>query len=129
MSIYHRGPFLHNGHGPRGSGFGSILSSLFKTIIPVVSKIGRSFISSDITKSALRGVKNAAIESGVSLATDVLRGEDIETSAKKNLEKARHTVADAVESSLKKRSYPSNKKVSKRPKKAKRARKAKDIFF
>lgn len=138
MSIYHhRGQLLHNGHGPRGQGFGSIISSLFKTIIPVVGRLGKRFITSDIAKSAFKGVKDAAIEGGINLATDALRGDSIEASAKKNLAAARNKIADSVESSLqqkvqtlKRKNKPLNLTTAKRRRGAKvRRRKVLNDLF
>lgn len=116
----------------RGQGIGNLLGSLFKSIIPVTSRIARSIMGSPITKSVLKGARDAAIEGGLNVATDALRGQNIGDSVQQNLEGARQTVANAVDRGRLKRkaptraSYKAKKKA--RGRSSRGRRKARDLF-
>jgi hypothetical protein len=110
--IIHHGPFIQ-----RGRGLGSLLGSLFKAVIPVASRVGRSIIRSPITKSVLRTAKDAAIEGGLSLAVDALRGNKVAESAQQNVEQAKNKIADAIEKGTINRKRKS--KVTRKPVKKK----------
>jgi hypothetical protein len=92
---FHQGPYLQ-----RGGGLGNIFGSLFKAIIPAASKLGRNIIKSPLTKSILKSAKDTAVEGGLTLASDALRGRDMGESVQKNLKRARSRVADAIESGI-----------------------------
>lgn len=110
----------------RGQGIGNLLGSLFKSFIPVASKIGRSILGSPITKSVLRGARDAALEGGLNVATDALRGADVNRSIEKNLEGARNSVAGAVDRGRKRKKHGAYKKPAKRarPSGARRVRRS-----
>ena len=88
----HRGAFTQ-----RGRGLGSIFSSLIRAVIPVASKVGRAMIKSPITKELLNTVKDTAIQGGVSLAADALRGNNMEDSLQENLNMAKERMAQTIE--------------------------------
>lgn len=104
MTIYQR-PYIQ-----RGRGLGSLFGSLFRSVVPVVSKFGRSIVSSPVTKSIGSALKNSALETVGSVGADLLRGEDLSQTLDKNLAQARNKVADALEKSTK---QPPNKKRKK----------------
>lgn len=102
MTIYQR-PYIQ-----RGRGLGSLLARLFKTVIPVASRIGKSLISSPITRSVGTALKDSAVETMGSLGADLLRGEDLTKTLDKNLSSAKNRVATALETST--RAKPQIKK-------------------
>lgn len=72
----------------RGSGIGSIFSNIFKAIIPLATKavnIGRKAATSSTGQKILKAAKRTAVDAGLDIANDVLKGENVKTSAKKNL--------------------------------------------
>lgn len=62
-------PIFVGSKNQRGHGFGSLLSGLFKTVAPIL-------------KSGLSKLGKHAASTGISIAGDVLRGQDIKDSAK-----------------------------------------------
>ena len=123
MRRYRQGPFVTE----RGRGIGSVLGALFRAVIPVASRIGRTILKSPITKGILHSAKTSAIEAATSLASDVLRGNNVKEGLQRNLELAKHRVADVIDSS---RSVPTQKPSSSSGASKRRKRKAKtiDIF-
>ena len=81
----------------RGKGIGSILSSIFRAVVPVASKIGQSILKSPVTRGVLQSAKDSALAAAADLATDALRGNDIKEGLQRNLEKAKHRVADVID--------------------------------
>lgn len=72
----------------RGSGIGSIFSNIFKAIIPLASKainIGRKVAASSTGQKIIKAAKRTAVDAGLDIANDVLKGENVKTSANKNL--------------------------------------------
>ncbi len=109
----------------RGRGLGSILSSLFRSIIPVASKVGKSILRSPVTKNIARAARDAAIEGAMDVAADTLRGENVGTSLVKSLDTAKGRVADAIQVEGGRRRGRKRKPVRTRRGKNK---KSKDIF-
>jgi hypothetical protein len=108
---YHRGRYIQ-----RGRGFGSILSSFFRTVLPVVKSIGSSIIKSPITKQVLSTARNSAIDAGLNIAADALSGENVGDSLQKHAGTVAQNIAQTVRDPILKR--PAAAKTSKR--KAKR---------
>lgn len=100
----HKGSFTQ-----RGRGLGNIFGALLRAVIPV----GKSILKSPITKSILTTAKDTAIQGGISLAADALRGGDVGESLKQNLNVAKTRMADTLESAVANRNRPATKK--KRP--------------
>jgi len=59
----------------RGSGLGSIFKGLFRTLLPMVAKVGKS-------------VGKEALKTGMEIGGDYLAGEDIKTTAKRRTKAA-----------------------------------------
>jgi hypothetical protein len=76
---YHRGRYIQ-----RGRGIGSILSSFFRTVFPIVKSIGSSILKSPVTKEVLSTAKNSAIDAGLNIAADALSGENVADSMAKH---------------------------------------------
>jgi hypothetical protein len=61
-----RGTNFQRGSGMRGAGIGSIFSNLFRALLPAVKTVGKQ-----------------ALMTGADIATDVLQGQNLKSSAKK----------------------------------------------
>lgn len=97
----HRGSFSQ-----RGRGLGNIFGSLMRAVVP----IGKSIFKSPITKSILRTVRDTALEGGVSMASDALRGRDVGESFQDSLGTAKNRLADSLESGLAQHNRPAVKR-------------------
>jgi hypothetical protein len=96
---FHRGNYIQ-----RGRGLGSFLGSL----LTGAKEVGRKIISSPIAQDVLKAAKKSAIEAGINVATDTLRGKKkFSSSVRDNLSVAKSAIADAIESST---NPPKNKK-------------------
>lgn len=91
--------------GPRkrytqhGRGIGSILSSVFKKILPFVKTIlgiGKKAASSKTGQSLIRSAKNEAIKSSLQVADDALKGQNIGESLKRNAKSAGSNIATSA---------------------------------
>lgn len=106
---YHRGRYIQ-----RGRGIGSLLSSFFRTVLPIVKSIGSSIIKSPITKEVLTVAKNSAIDAGLNIAADVLSGENVASSVREKANKVSKKVATALRSKPAPAAIESTKKAQKR---------------
>ena len=88
---YHRGPIIQ-----RGKGLGSLLSSLFRKVVPAITSIGKSIIKSPVAKNVLSAAKDAAIDAGLNLASDVVSGKNLKSSLNENIGRARITIGDSL---------------------------------
>jgi hypothetical protein len=89
---FHRGNYIQ-----RGRGLGGFLSSL----LTGAKEVGRKILSSPITKNVMNAAKKSAIEAGIAVATDTLKGKKkFSKSVKDNVNVAKSAIADAVESSV-----------------------------
>lgn len=67
-----------NLHLTRGSGIGSIFSSIFRGLVPIAKNIfsvGKQFAKSDTGQKIIKAAKRTAIDTGLDLAHDTLSGE------------------------------------------------------
>ena len=119
----HRGAFSQ-----RGRGLGSIFSSLIRAVIPAASKVGKAMLKSPITKELLKTAKDTAIQGGVSLAADALRGEDMSESLQQNLNMAKERMADSMETAFTRKRPGNKRKKPRRGGVGKRLRRSHDIF-
>ena len=104
---YHLTPFMGKKH-QRGYGLGNIISGLFRTVIPLVKPV---------LKSAARNIGKRMIKGGVSVAKNVLKGENIKRALKREAQQSMSELgSDAISFvTKKKKKYPCQKK-SKREK-------------
>ena len=80
----------------RGAGLGGIFRSLWQLIRPAATSIiktGQSALRSDLGQTLAK----AATESGLSLASSALRGEDLKESFRKSTKEGRVKAADALD--------------------------------
>ena len=85
----------------RGRGIGGLLRLVKSLFTPLVKTAGKSIVkaaTSTTGKQVLNSIKDQAIESGVRLATDALRGEDMGVSLENERQQVKRKVADVVES-------------------------------
>jgi len=127
MSIpFHRGTIVQ-----RGRGIGSILTSLFKGVVPAIKAFGKTLFSSPVTKAVAKTARDAAVDAGLNVAADVLEGRNVSSSIDQGLANAIKRVAATLRQSGTTNSsfsgkYP--KKARKSKKKRSKIRTNKDIF-
>jgi ribosomal protein L12E/L44/L45/RPP1/RPP2 len=84
----------------RGRGIGGLLR-LFKSVFsPLVKSAGKTIVkaaTSDTGKAVLRNIKDQAIESGVRLATDALKGENMDESMQNEIQQVKRKAAEVIE--------------------------------
>ena len=87
-----RGPYVQ-----RGRGIGSVLSSLWSTVAPALSSLGRSIFGSPIGQDVKKAIAQSAIKTGMNVAADVISGDKpAKESFQKELGQARKRVAQAI---------------------------------
>jgi hypothetical protein len=95
MSCLHRGPYIQ-----RGRGFGSALSSVYRGVVPKMRAAGQKVLDSPLTKDVLKTAKNAALEGGLNIATDLLKGKKLRKSVGENVTTAKKLVTDLLVTAL-----------------------------
>ena len=84
----------------RGRGIGGLLRLVKSVFAPLVKTAGKSIVkaaTSSTGKKVLNSIKDQAIESGVRLATDALRGEDMNVSLENERQHVKRKAADVIE--------------------------------
>jgi D-alanyl-D-alanine carboxypeptidase len=115
----------------KGHGIGSILSSVFRNLLPVVKKIGTRILKSKVTKRVGKAAAKAALRGGIDIVADTLHGENVKGSVKKNIKVASRKVANSLITPKRPRKPAKKAKAKKNPKKAlkkKRRTRVRDIF-
>ena len=95
----HSYPIVYGSYGRRGAGIGSIFSSLFSHLVPVVKTalgIGRRALASPAGQQLAKAAKRSAMQAGLNLVGNTLQGEDVATSAKREIAKARQTMGHVI---------------------------------
>lgn len=100
MSCLHRGPYIQRGSLQRGRGIGSTLRSIFHGVFPAMKSMGRKLWESPVTKGILNSAKNSAIEAGINVVSDTLKGKNVGESLKGNVSTAKKAVTDSLLSAL-----------------------------
>lgn len=82
--------------------------------------MGRKLWESPVTKRILNTAKNSAIEAGINVATDTLKGRNVGESLKGNVSTAKKAVTDSLLSALHNANVPTigGKKVAAKKRKA-----------
>lgn len=83
--------------------FTRVLPPLFKRALPFLKSIFKKVAGNSVVKSTVKDLKNTAINAGIDLATDAIRGEDPEKNLAKRKEEAKHTIARSLQSLKRKR--------------------------
>ena len=111
----------------RGRGLGGILRMIKSLFTPVLKSVGKNVVkaaTSNTAKSIAKTLGEQAIESGINLATDALRGNNMKESANNEFTSFKNTAADTLET-LKRKNQEGygvliNKKMKKNQVKKKR---------
>jgi hypothetical protein len=98
----------------RGGGIGNIFSKLFRSVIPLVQRVAGSKIVRDVASDA----KSSALKAGLNVVSSALDGENIKTSAKRNLKGLREDVISSVKNRAKGGGVKKRKKKKTAPKKS-----------
>lgn len=136
--LFHSGPFMQKGrgfgginlnHSQKGEGVGSVLSGIFSKVWPVLKKIGKSILSSNVVKSLANELGDEAQEFGGNFISDVIGGKNVKESLESNFDVAKEKVGETLSKSfkkvfndeepVKKQLTPKKKKTTKRTKSAK----------
>ena len=113
----------------RGRGLGGILRMIKSLFTPVLKSVGKNVVkaaTSNTAKSIVKTLGEQAIESGINLATDALRGNNMKESANNEFTSFKNTAADTLETLKRKRKNQEgygvliNKKMKKNQVKKKR---------
>ena len=79
----------------RGGGLGSIISSIFRVLVPFLKTGAVAAIKSAPAKNLFRAAKRTAVKTAGSMASDLLAGTSTNKSAKLNLKKAQAGIEKA----------------------------------
>jgi hypothetical protein len=85
-------PVMYGSYGRRGAGIGSIFSSLFSRLVPIVKTalgVGRRALASQAGQKLAKAAKRSAMTAGLNVVGDALAGEHVGKSAKREIAKAR----------------------------------------
>ena len=94
MRIYRSDDYLM-----RGNGIGSIFSSIFKGIAPLVKGalgIGTKALKTKGAQKALKDLKKASINAGIDLASDALAGKDLKKSVESQIQNVQDKMSDSI---------------------------------
>ena len=90
----------------RGRGIGGLLRLVKSLFTPLVKSAGKSIVkaaTSNTGKAVLNSIKDQAIDSGIRLASDALRGGDMDESLHNELQTVKRKAADGLESVVRKK--------------------------
>ena len=90
----------------RGRGIGGLLRLVKSLFTPLVKSAGKSIVkaaTSNTGKAVLNSIKDQAIDSGIRLASDALRGGDMDESLHNELQSVKRKAADGLESVVRKK--------------------------
>ena len=122
----------------RGRGIGGLLRLVKSVFSPLIKSAGKTVVkavTSNTGKAVMNSLKDQAIDSGMKLATDVLRGEDMEESLQDEIQHVKRKAADGLESVRRMKKQRTAKPKAQTPSKSnqlkargKRTKKEKTIF-
>jgi len=116
---------VNDRYSVRGEGIGSIFSTLFSKVTPIIGRlakkainVGQSAIASNTGRQVKKELKRSLSKAGLNIVGDALQGKNIVESGKKQLKTiANNTIKSALKSSNKsKRSKPPKNKTQRKPK-------------
>ena len=120
--IYHSGARIQ-----RGRGIGSILSGLFRSVLPAVSRAGlrtaKRIVQSDVAKDIGRQMKDVAARSAVNMTLDTLEGKNVGESLQNQLNSAKKEISSSLRKSISRKRSKVNKSKATPRKKNSRYRK------
>jgi len=104
----------------RGRGIGGLLRLVKSVFSPLVKSAGKSIVkavTSNTGKAVINSVKDQAIDSGMKLAADALRGEDMTESIHQEIQHVKRKAADGIESVRKMKKQHTPKPKARKPSK------------
>lgn len=102
----------------RGSGVGSIFSSLFSSVVPLfktAAKIGMKAIRTPVGRALAKEAKRTAMQAGLNVVHDALQGKNVVHSTKNEMKRIKNNIPSSVER-IAKRAMTSQKVVKKKRK-------------
>ena len=84
----------------RGRGIGGLLRLIKSVFSPLLKSAGKTIVkaaTSNTGKAVLSNIKDQAIDSAVKLTADAIRGEDMNTSLKNEMQQVKRKAADVIE--------------------------------
>jgi len=97
MKVYNSDALWMHGRGVRdlqevrGAGIGSIFSSLYSSLVPIVKsalRLGKRAASSSVGRQLTKELKRSVSKAGLNVVADSLAGENILESSKREMKKA-----------------------------------------
>ena len=110
----------------RGGGVGAIFSSIYRALVPLASsifKVGSKIVTSKSGQKVLKAAKRSAVQAGLDVAQDALRGENAVESMKKRGREAAVNLVSEISDAHRKATTPSKKGAAKGGKKTKQKKK------
>ena len=89
----------------RGAGIGSIFSNIFRGLVPILGKlitVGKQSAKSEIGKSVIKAAKRSALDAGLNIAHDTLKGKKLKDVGKENAKRIGTNFVKNLEHELKK---------------------------
>lgn len=115
----------------RGAGVGSVFSSLFSSVIPIVKsayRVGENAIKTPLGQKIAKTVKKQAVKAGINVVRDALRGENIFKSTKREVKSAKNSVLGELLGLGHKQSFKSRHIQDNYGKKKQQTRDRREIF-
>ena len=83
-----------------GEGIGSFFSSIFRKLIPFVTKTAKTVAGSSIVKGAGQALQDSAVTGLTNVAADLIGGKkNLNVSVSENISQARKNIASAIKAS------------------------------
>lgn len=105
----------------RGAGIGSFFSSLFRGLIPLANnlfKVGTRAARSEAGQRVLSAAKRTAIDAGLDIAHDTLKGKNLKQAAKKHLANAGEKMVSVLDEEIVQRRRRGGQNPKKKKKRA-----------
>ncbi|PCJ29147.1 MAG: hypothetical protein COA94_02450 [Rickettsiales bacterium] len=112
----------------RGRGWGGVFKSIFRTIMPLVSKIGKSIAASPTAMRVANTAKQSIANSALSVAADAISGENVGESLERNWKRTRQDLGNSLAPPPRAKKAKKKKKKTKFTARASKYRRDRDIF-
>lgn len=116
----------------RGRGIGGLLRLVKSVFSPFIKSAGKTIVkaaTSDTGKNILNSVKDQALETGLHLASDALRGKDMKESVQNEVQNVKRKAADFIENVASKKQRKAQPKPKPKVKRAKIVVKPRQDYF
>lgn len=115
---------LHDGDVPRmrGAGVGSFFTNVFTELLPLGQKAAaatKKALQSDLGKAVVDAAKRKAVETGINVAEEALRGQNVKAAAASQIKRAGKELVEETVDMAKKRKHRGGGKGGKGGKKGK----------